>query len=290
MSTHIVVGVDGSTGSATALDWAAVEARRRGVALHIVYSLWMPTVAAPFGGRVVLPPSAELRAYGEQVLERAGQRVADGWPGVETQASLVLRAPAQSLIDAGRDAALVVVGTRGLSELGGILLGSVSGRVAARSACPTVVVPSPPIPGDGTIVVGIDGSSHSDAALRFALVEAERAGASITAVSALQVEGLATAALDRESREEWIAAERRHAEKMVSDAIARARTATDSQIEVAVRIAAGRPDEVVREAGRHAELIVIGSRGRGGVRSTLLGSTSQGVLHQATRPVAVVKA
>lgn len=290
MRTSIVVGVDGSPDSGVALTWAATEAHRRGVVLYAVYGLWMPMAAVPFGGTAVIPPSDEFRAYATQVLDKARQRVKDEWPDVEMDTFLVLRPPAEALLDIGRDAALIVVGTRGLSGLGALVLGSVSGRVAARSTCPTVVVPPQSGPGGGTIVVGVDGSAASDAALRFALAEADRLSAPVVAINAFRTTSIPVPIMDPDGVEKATALERQHAEGVVAEAVARARATTSSRANVTIRAVAGYPSDVILDAGRDATLIVVGSRGRGEVRSMLLGSTSHGVLHHATRPVAVVHA
>lgn len=289
-TNSIVVGVDGSPDSGAALDWAIAEARLRGAALYAVYGLWMPIAAVPFGGAAVLPPSDDLRAYATQVLDKARQRVKESATDVDVDTFLVLRPPAQALLDVGRDASLIVVGARGLSALGALVLGSVSGRVAAHSTTPVVVVPPIWSPHDGAIVVGVDGSAHSDAALRFALTEADRRSAPVVAVTAFRTESIAMPIFDPDGLAKITAAERQYAEALATEAVARARAATGSTADVSVRAEAGHPADVIVHAAREAALIVVGSRGRGEVRSMLLGSISHAVLHHATRPVAVVHA
>ncbi|WP_158564297.1 universal stress protein [Jiangella anatolica] len=281
MSKPIVVGVDGSTDSGVALDWAAAEARLRGAPLHAVHGLWMPMAAVPFGGAAVLPPSDELRAYATDVLDATRRRVKDVAPGVEAETFLVLRPPAEALLEVGKDAALIVAGTRGLTGLGALVLGSVSARIAAHAPVPAVVVP-PEGTDDGNrageIVVGVDGSEHADAALRFALTEAALRQARVLAVGAYHLRGRTTSP------------ERQETEAVLAAALERARAATGATVPTTVRVEAGHAAEVIVEASATASLIVVGTRGRGEVRSMLLGSTSRGVLHQATRPVVVVRA
>ncbi|MBB5788849.1 universal stress protein [Jiangella mangrovi] len=290
MSTAIVVGVDGSPDSGHALDWAAAEAQLRGVELRIVYGLWLPMAAVPFGGAAVLPPSDDFHAYAELVLDNATQRVKSRHPVVETAIFLLQRPPAEALLEAGRDAALTVVGTRGLSGLGALVLGSVSGRVAARSTRPVVVVPPHQRTGDGTLVVGVDGSAHSDAALRFALTEAAERSAPVLALTVFQTQVVQLPILDPDALARVTALDRQRAEGLAAEAVARARAATGSRAEVRVRAEAGNPAEIIAGLGRDATLIVVGTRGRGEVRRMLLGSTSRGVLHHAAGPVAVVHA
>ncbi|MBB5788761.1 universal stress protein [Jiangella mangrovi] len=289
-SNAIVVGVDGSPDSGIALTWAAAEAHRRGVALYAVHGLWMPIAAVPYGSSAVLPPPDDLRAYATQLLDKARQRVKDEWPSLDMDTFLIQQPPAQALLEVGHDAALTVAGTRGLSALGALVLGSVSGRVAARSKTPVVVVPPHPADSDGTIVVGVDGSAHSDAALRFALAEADLLSAPVVAVNAFHLQAVPAPIFEAIGLEEATAAEHDYADALVRDAVVRARAATGSHAEVTVRVVPGDAAQAIVDAGQEAALIVVGSRGRGEVRSLLLGSTSHGVLHHASRPVAVVHA
>lgn len=279
MSKTIVVGVDGSPDSGVALDWAAEEARLRGAPLQAVFGLWMPIAAVPFGGAAVLPPSDELRSFATEVLDAARQRAKETAPGIDVDTSLVLRPPAEALLDVSKDAGLVVAGTRGLGTIGSLVLGSVSGRVAAHATCPVVVVPPHEGAGDGSIVVGVDGSAHGEAALRFALTEAGLRSARVVVVGAFRMHGHTTAP------------ERQETEDLLNAALDRARAATGAPgaaAEATTLAEPGFPTDVIVEAAVDASLVVVGSRGRGDVRSMLLGSTSRGVLHQAGRPVAVV--
>lgn len=276
LSKAIVVGVDGSADSGIALDWAVAEARLRGAPLHAVFGLWMPVAAAPFGGAAVLPPSDELRGYATEVLDAARQRATDAAGDLDVDTSLILRPPSQALLDVSKDAGLVVAGTRGLGTLGALVLGSVSTRIAAHATCPAVVVPPHEGEGDGSIVAGVDGSVQGDAALRFALTEAGLRSARVVAVGAFRMRGHTTSP------------ERQEAEDLVTAAVERARAATGSDAGVSVVVEPGDPAGVIVETAAGASLIVVGSRGRGEVRSMLLGSTSRGVLHQAARPVVVV--
>lgn len=289
-SNAIVVGVDGSPDSGVALDWAAAEAHHRGVALYAVHGLWMPITAVPYGTTAILPPPDDLRAYAAQVLDKARQRVKDAWPAVDVDTFLIQRPPAEAVLEAGRDTALTVVGTRGLSALGALVLGSVSARVAARSKTPVVVVPPHRGTGDGTIVVGVDGSAHSDAALRFALEEADLRSAPVVAVTVFRAEAVAMPTVDPDGLARAAPVERQYAEGLASEAVARARATTRSRAAVTVRAEAGNAAEIITGLGKDASLVVVGSRGRGEVRSMLLGSTSHRVLHHADGPVAVVHA
>lgn len=287
----IVVGVDGSPTSGVALDWAATEARYRRTHLLIVYGLHMPITTVPFGGSTALPPSDELRSYAMSVLTEAQRRVTENAPDTAVATTLALRQPSDAIVAAAEDAQLVVVGSRGLNAVQALALGSVSSRVAARSPCPVIVVPSvEPAPHDGTIVVGVDGSTHSDAALRFAFEEAARRSAKIVALNAYRTPVLTVPTDDPDELRTASAAQHRHAETVVNEAVERAVDSTGTQADVTVRVLAGHPDDALIEAAGEAALLVVGPRGRGGLRSLILGSVSRSVLHHARCPVAVVPA
>src|SRR5699024_10110167 len=111
------------------------------------------------------------RDYANSIVDAAASVAAEVAPELDLRTLVLTRPPSNGLLEVSTDASLVVLGSRGLGSLDSLFLGSVSTRVSARAACPTVVVP---VNGahrntDGPIVVGVDGSAHSDAALRFAL-------------------------------------------------------------------------------------------------------------------------
>lgn len=286
---HLVVGVDGSQESENAVIWATAEAQRRGADLVIIYGLHLPVVTVPFGGAVVLPPTDELEKYARSVLKAAAGTASAAAPELEVRTELELRPPADALLTASADADLVVVGSRGLSSLGAVFLGSVSTRVAAGASCPTVVIPpdADPTASAGPIVVGVDGSAHSDAALEFAVQQADRLGTTVVAVHAYTLSLAAVPITDPELAEELGQAQRHEAESLVAEALSRVGDRGDL---VSSRIVIANAGEALIEAGRDAAMTVVGSRGRGGFVGMLLGSVSQAVLHHAHHPVAVVHA
>jgi len=286
----VLVGVDGSTTSGRALDWAVREAARRGAVLRVVHVAYVPVVATPFVGGVYYPTVEEVDAIGRPILDAAGDRAARLDPTVRVLSTLRSGPPSEVLLDLAKDADLVVVGTRGLGSVGSAFFGSVSTRLAARSPAPVVVVP----PVDechhrtSDVVVGVDGSVHGDAALRFALDEAARAGGRVVAVCVWRVpfagqgDPLAQAEAEREARGA--------ASRTVEAALARVRTTEHGAVGVETFVVDGRAGVALHEAGKGAALTVVGSRGRGDVQGMLLGSVSQDVLHHADGPVAVVHA
>jgi len=139
----IVVGVDGSEGSRTALRWAINEARLRGATVSAVAAWQFPTYA--YTGVAVAPPTVEMEQAAREALAEA---VRDEVAAVAGEASdveiteVVLEGPsAATLIEASRGADLLVVGSRGYGGFRGLLLGSVSHQVSSHAHCPVVVVP-----------------------------------------------------------------------------------------------------------------------------------------------------
>ena len=141
MST-IVVGVDGSEGSKLALRWACEEAARLDGAKVVAVATWTyPVVAAsPWMGGYDVP--MDLTEPTAQALQDAvDEVVAAGAPAAQIETKVVCGPAAGTLIEAGKDADLLVVGSRGLGGFTGLLLGSVSHQVAAHAPCPVIVVP-----------------------------------------------------------------------------------------------------------------------------------------------------
>ena len=142
----IVVGVDGSAGGAAALEFAAGEAAFRGARLRIV-SAWQVPVAA-YGGDFVAPPPDPVswdafRVPAQHVADDALAAVKKLQPSLEGEALALLGQPADVLLEQGADAALIVVGRRGLGGFRSLLLGSVSQQVVQHATCPVVVVNQP---------------------------------------------------------------------------------------------------------------------------------------------------
>lgn len=151
----IVVGVDGSPGSDAALRWALEEARLRGSKVRVVHAYQLPQTAPVEAGIGIAAPtrhpvfSAEdverLQAAAEQeaegVIETSLQRVGEAAAGLTVEHAPLPGPPAQALIEEGREAALLVLGSRGRGGFLGLLLGSVSQQLAHHPPCPVVILP-----------------------------------------------------------------------------------------------------------------------------------------------------
>lgn len=145
MNGQIVVGVDGSNGARRALEWAVEEARLRKSRLLAVHAWHAPPLvsgAGPFDAPITLDAETleQIEASAEKLLENELDAVDTS--GLEVERLVVLRTPADALLEAARDADLLVVGTRGHGGFTGLLLGSVSQQVSHHASCPVVIVPS----------------------------------------------------------------------------------------------------------------------------------------------------
>jgi nucleotide-binding universal stress UspA family protein len=161
----VVVGVDGSDSALEATRWAAREAGWRGAGLRLVYADgWpdTPHVGDPGHGK---GQRAVLRRVADQQLIAAAAAAEQTVPGVPVEAVVVDGFPVPVLVAESRKAQLVVVGDRGLGGFTGLLLGSVAVGLAAHAASPVAVVRGAAPPPDGPVVVGVDGSPSSEAAL-----------------------------------------------------------------------------------------------------------------------------
>jgi nucleotide-binding universal stress UspA family protein len=268
MMSRFVVGVDGSPQSGAALEWAVERARRGGEHVELVHVYETPVVADFFG----------------YLVEAGRNRVEQLAPDVPVTVRVDRGHPATVLVEASRSADLVVVGPRGLGWAASTLVGSVAHRVTVQSSCPVAVIGEDGAPDLGPIVVGVDGSATGTQALRWAVSEAKLRRTSVRAVAAYDVLHPAFTA-DPELAEQL----RKDVE---SEARATIASVLDEQGEPAVPIdlelAPRRAAEAILGAADDAQLVVVGTHGKGVVRRMLLGSTSRLVLNEADRPVVVV--
>jgi len=183
--TAIVVGVDGSETADHALAWARERAGRTGAHVYAVMGWDVPPfMFSPSPMGVPVPPIEVIRDTAKRQLAEAVER-AGGEAGSFT-AVLREEGPVAALLEEAKDhdADLIVVGTRGLGPVKRLLLGSVSSRVTADAPCPVAVVPDgAPVGPAGPVVVGVDGSEGSVAALRWAAAETDAPIHAIYAIS-----------------------------------------------------------------------------------------------------------
>jgi len=281
----VVVGVDGSGSAYRAVEWAAAEAARRGVALRLVSAFSWTTSDHPVrhDGRVAQYRDQLLEAARHR-LSRAARIAEDTSPGIETAPQVEIGAPIEVLGSEARRAQLLVLGDRGLGGVTGLVLGSVAVALAARGACPVVIVRGETRNTDGPVVVGTDGSPVSEAALGFAFDAAAVRGAELVALHAWS-----PTAVDKalEPMMDWDAVADEE------DAVLAERLSgwgqKYPQITVRRSVVRDGAARALVDASRGAQLVVVGSRGRGNAAGLLLGSVSHGVLHAAQSPVAIVR-
>lgn len=280
-----VVGFDGTTAAWRALDWALDRVEQRGGTLEIVTALDTRLGAAVFG------PHTDLSETVESGLREAESHAAGRAPGVPVSARWVDGPPSGALIRAARDAALLVVGTDRRTDGTGPRIGSLPLRLAAKAHGAVAVVPDPgpldtrPVERN-VVVVGVDRSSFARSALALAVEEASWLDADVVAVHAWDVPESFQRAIDegRKADPEFEAAEAR----VIPDAVADVPIAREARIRpVVVR---RNPASALVEQARDAALLVVGTRGRGAVAASILGSISHDVLLNLPCPVIVTPA
>ena len=312
----VLVGVDGSVASLDAAAWAAAYAQTHGLGVHLVCTYAVPSFAAAGldGGYTVMDDTA-VAASARGVLEESEAALAGR--GISVTTDVASGDAAAVLVELSRSAAAVVVGSRGRGGFAERLLGTVSSALPAHAHCPTVVVPFRPPESDGPaplghsrligqyaersgqpwparrdtlpvrrVVVGVDGSASAEVALAQAIAEAEAWGAELTAVAAVPL-GTGTGLLA------WLPAASDH-ESVLRDVAEGLDVVLDTALrdhpDLTVRrvVLDGTGAALLTEFSTAVDLVVVGSRGRGGFAGLLLGSTSQAVLHHSSCPVMVV--
>ncbi|MGQ4435428.1 universal stress protein [Streptomyces sp. SAS_260] len=294
MVRSVVAGLDGSPESRAAAEWAAREAELRGLPLKIVH-VWVPApdplAQAPLMG------AETQQQWSERIPREAGEDLRRRHPGVDVTVERVSGAPSDALVKAAKDAELLVLGSRGLSGVGGFLVGSVGLSVVARAELPVVLVradeqtpdeaeaaPASAAP-NRPVVLGLDAGGPADAVIEFAFAEAARRGTTLRVVYGWNLPpyyayGFALDAglhdeLSREETDSLTEALRPWRQK---------HPGTEVFLEPRVGSAA---DHLV-DASREACLVVIGRRIRRGALGAHIGPVAHGVLHHSTAPVAVV--
>lgn len=274
----VLVGYDGSPDSDLALDWADDLAGRTQRPLQVLISEVDPTQ--------ILEITTDWHVARMAATEEAARKRLEGSPVSSALVSRVPDPPVPELIAASRRASVVVVGARGHSLLSGVLLGSVSQHVSQHAHCPVVVVR--PSPGRGRVVVGIDGSAGSEAALKFAAQQASLAGSRLTVIHAWRSLSQGRGAIMGAPFEGRFQEELAAAERVLVGAAAGVREQYP-ELKIDTEAVPVAPSRCLADASAGADLVVVGARGRGAFTGMLLGSTSLSVLHHAQCPVAVVR-
>jgi nucleotide-binding universal stress UspA family protein len=284
---EIVVGVDGSDSSKEALRWALAEAKRNSMSVHVLSTWsypWMVAAPAPIG--TAGPPPDEMAEASAAGLAALVETIANG-SDVEISQEVLQGDTASALLDAGENAELLIVGSRGRSAFKRAVLGSVSSKVVAHAACPVIVVPEGATPDDSerVVVVGVDGSPNSEAALRWAVEQAEPGRDEVMAVHVVHN----PARRNVERALELVDQEVQAAAEALAPVVDPAGDRADERgVKFTMDIVAGDAREVLFERGIAADLVVVGVRGDGGVSSMLMGSIATYMVHHLPGAIAVV--
>jgi nucleotide-binding universal stress UspA family protein len=285
VNTEIVVGVDGSAPSHVALRWAAEEARRRSARLLVIHAHEWPWPGAPLGPvNTTAPDSIEQQA--RQLVADAIAEAKGIAPTVPVEGRAVSGVAAAALLEAARGAALLVVGDRGRGGFARLLLGSVSTQVANHAEGPVAVVRGDADRSSYPIIVGVDGSPGSEAALGVAFEEAVSRGCGLVAIHAWAAPNppwgvdVPPVAYDREA---IMTADR----QSLADAVA-PWTRKYPTVPVEERLARGDAREVLTAVSQNAQLVVVGSRSQTALAGRHAGSVSRYLLHHAACPVLLV--
>jgi nucleotide-binding universal stress UspA family protein len=289
----IVVGVDGSPSSDSAVRWAAREAAMRNVPLSIVHIIERPPWGMLALGGGAVPPLTETSEWrkteGEEVISAARKLAEDcvkNARDLQVHVEVYFSATGPALFDLSTHAQMIVVGCRGHGRVERLLLGSVSAGLIHHAHCPVAVIHDEMSitskPSKLPVVVGIDGSPASELATAIAFDEASWRGVELIAVHAWS-----DAHVSDIPSIEW-SAQQAVGEEALSERLAGWR---ERYPDVAVRrkIVLDAPAHHLLDEAESAQLIVVGSHGRGGFSGMVLGSVSTAVAQAARVPVIVAR-
>ncbi|WP_066912774.1 universal stress protein [Millisia brevis] len=292
----VVVGVDGSDTGTVALDQAIEAAKRHHAPLTIVTGYIGPADA--FGTSAVALPERywlDQEQHAAQIVRdaeaKARERLGDDFT---ITGEVTVEQPIPYLLKKSETAGLLVVGTRGLGRVSSALLGSVSSALVMHAHSPVLVARDELVNPSGPVVVGVDGSEASRAAVTIAAEEADLLGVPLQAVHSWTDFDLgATYRGGGALTPEWDAAAEKQAATetetaLLSESLAGVREAHPDLV-IERTVVRDRPVRALMEASEKASLLVVGSRGRGGFTGMLLGSTSRALLASVSVPLLIVR-
>jgi nucleotide-binding universal stress UspA family protein len=286
----ILTGVDGSAETRAAVSWTAREAAMRHEPVTLMHVVAPVMVSWPIASE-----QATIAKWQEDnardVLLQAHNDLTAAWkqaPGdscpLEVRTDVVYSNVVHALVDASKDARMIVVGSHGRGALGRFVLGSVSSGVAHHAHCPVAIIHSgdEPIDPRAPVLLGIDGSPASEAATAFAFQEAAARHVPLVALHAWSDVGvMPMLGMD------WRTYQSQGEEVLGERLAGWQEQYPDVRIER--QLVCDTPARWLLRESRHAQLVVVGSHGRGGFGGMLLGSVSYAVSQSAQVPVVVVR-
>jgi nucleotide-binding universal stress UspA family protein len=286
----IVVGVDGSERALRAAVWAAAVAQRKNAPLHLAHSL--PTPGYHFSEAALLFQdefAAEVERSAEEILDRVEHRVRQEFPDIRLSRSTHPGPAGQALVAMSEHAELVVAGATGAGTVKSLVTGSTVMRVVNHAHCPVTVFRSQsrsPVPDHSPVIVGVDGSDLSAQA-----VESAVEFATLFEVPVLAVHGWGAGDIvgrrPAEEQVNWkIVAEEQAV--LVAESLAGWREKYPD-LQLTTIIEEQNPAELLLEYADDAQLVVVGSHGHNRFAGSLMGSTSQNLLHHAICPVMICR-
>jgi nucleotide-binding universal stress UspA family protein len=283
----VLVGMDESACSQQALAWAAADAVARRVPLTIAGVVDLPRLAdVPLSRQLVSMAELAVR----QRVNAAVARSHDLTGGISVRGRVLTGDPAAELLQLAGGAEEVVVGSHGTGQFGRLLIGSVGCRVAEHAPCPAVVVRGQRT--DGRVVVGIDTSPHSEPALEYGFGYADAHGLPLVALHVYTIGAFVYPIMPYPMPPYPVVEEM---DRIRAEVL---RTAEHSlgkwtekypDVDVRVEVEEGPAARELVEASRTAAVLVVGTRGHGGLAGMLLGSVSHAVLRHAHCPVVIAR-
>ncbi|MEV6493080.1 universal stress protein, partial [Actinoplanes sp. NPDC051633] len=279
---RIIVGYDRSPDARVAAAWALDQADRTGAAVEFFYAYewpaWAP--AASMVPATSVWPDGETDRAIHGMLNEAVAAARLSHPGVRAHVSTLHAPAALTLIDRSSTASMIVLGSRGHSALASV--GSVSVAVTAHAHCPVIVVREVPA-SDAPVVAGVDDSPRAEPVLRFAFEQAAARGVPLRVIRA------GTFALGVWEERPVVAKQLIEGGARSLQELVRSWQQKYPGVEVTSEFVAEHPSDALTREAKDAQLVVVGTRGRGAVRGMLLGSVSQHLLHRSPTTVAVVR-
>lgn len=288
----IVAGIDGSAQSLNAAMWAAGEAHMRHAPLRLVNA---SDVSSTYYAEGMYPSASyfeELVQEGTRYLDVARKAVTDAYPSLSVATEVLRMNPRRAIIEESEGARMLVVGSHGRGPLTSMLIGSITFVAATHAQCPVAIIREPLTPAltarQSPVVVGVDGSPASEVAVSEAFEEASLRNVDLVAVHCwtdfVSDSGYARASL---AVVDWRSMENEQAE-ILAERLAGWR---EKYPDVSVRRVIEReaPAHNLLKHAQDAQLLVVGSRGRGGFAGLVLGSTSRALVHHATGPLLIAR-